>query len=43
MNKLKNIPLQTKILGLISTLIPLIIILLESIFAHLQSDDTGIK
>ncbi|MFJ5770273.1 ATP-binding protein [Psychrobacillus sp. NPDC093180] len=40
MNKLKNIPLQTKILGLISTLILLIIILLASIFAYLQSVDT---
>lgn len=40
MNKLKNIPLQTKILGLISTLILLIIILLASIFAYLQSGDT---
>lgn len=40
MNKLKNIPLQTKILGLISTLILLIIILLASIFAYLQSVNT---
>ncbi len=40
MNKLKKIPLQTKILGLISTLILLIIILLASIFAYLQSVDT---
>lgn len=40
MNKLKNLPLQTKILGLISTLILLIIILLASIFAYLQSVDT---
>ncbi|GGA42752.1 ATP-binding protein [Psychrobacillus lasiicapitis] len=40
MHKLKNIPLQTKILGLISTLILLIIILLACIFAYLQSVDT---
>lgn len=40
MNKLKNIPLQSKILGLISSLIFLIIILLASIFAYLQSVDT---
>ncbi|MFJ8065672.1 ATP-binding protein [Psychrobacillus sp. NPDC096426] len=40
MNNLKNIPLQTKILGLISSLILLIIILLASIFAYMQSVDT---
>ena len=40
MNKMKSIPLQTKILGLISTLILLIIMLLASIFAYLQSVDT---
>lgn len=40
MYKPKNISLQTKILGLISALILLIIILLASIFAYLQSVDT---
>lgn len=40
MNNMKNIPLQTKILGLISSLILLIVILLASIFAYLQSVDT---
>ncbi|MEI4770509.1 sensor histidine kinase [Psychrobacillus sp. FJAT-51614] len=40
MNNMKNIPLQTKILGLISSLILLIIILLASIFAYLQTVDT---
>lgn len=40
MNKMRNIPLQSKILGLISSLIFLIIILLASIFAYLQSVDT---
>ena len=40
MKKPKKISLQTKILGLISTLILLLIILLASIFAYLQSVDT---
>ncbi|MBO1514564.1 ATP-binding protein [Metabacillus bambusae] len=40
MHKFKKMPLQTKVLGLISTLILLIIILLASIFAYLQSVDT---
>ena len=39
MNTCKKISLQTKILGLISTLILLIIILLASIFTYLQSVD----
>ncbi|WP_299086782.1 sensor histidine kinase [uncultured Metabacillus sp.] len=40
MYKFKKITLQTKILGLISTLILIIIFLLASIFAYLQSVDT---
>ncbi|WKA59713.1 sensor histidine kinase [Planococcus shenhongbingii] len=40
MNKMKNIPLQTKILGLISALILFIVILLAGIFAYLESVDT---
>ncbi|KKI93836.1 ATPase [Bacillus sp. SA1-12] len=40
MNKINKISLQTKILGLISTLILVIIFLLASIFAYLQSVDT---
>lgn len=39
MKKSKFIPLQTKILGLISTLVLLIVILLASIFAYLQFVD----
>lgn len=39
MNTCKKISLQTKILGLISTLILLIIFLLASIFTYLQSVD----
>lgn len=40
MNNLKKIPLQTKVLGLICALILLIIILLASIFAYIQSVET---